>query len=63
MAAFKIHLLNRDGKIVESKIVRAVRHYEAIEKATLMCSSLVTWCSGYEVWRGERRIARRFEPQ
>jgi hypothetical protein len=58
MAVFNVRLLDSKGEVFESKEIRAIRNYEAIEAAVVLCHAALTRCGGYEVWRDGRAIAR-----
>jgi hypothetical protein len=58
VALFSIHLLTRDGRIIEKRKVRAIRNYEAVDIAAELCRAAPKDCAGYEVWRDGRKIRR-----
>jgi hypothetical protein len=58
VATYTIHLLKPDGTILAKKDVKAVRNYDAVEEAERLCATSPR-CSGYEVWRGIRKLTRQ----
>jgi hypothetical protein len=62
VALFKVRLLRRDRQTVNEKNFKAIRNYEALEMAEHL-AAIDNRCTGYELWRGERQIARRFRRQ
>jgi hypothetical protein len=58
VALFSIHLLDRDGRVMEIRNVRAIRNYEAVDLAAQLCRAAAKDCAAYEVWRDGRRIRR-----
>ena len=62
MAKYKMHLLSHDGRIVGEKAFNAVRNYEAVEIAERLAQE-AAGCSAYELWRGDRKVARRAAPR
>lgn len=62
MALFKVRLLGPDGKAVNERFFKAIRNYEALEMAEHL-AAINNQCTGYELWRGHRQIARRLRRQ
>ena len=58
VATYTVHLLDRNGRMIERREVRAIRNYEVVETAKRLCRAAAQKCRGYEVWRGGRRVAR-----
>jgi hypothetical protein len=59
MTAYNLYLLSADGRTIGKKVFKAVRNYEAIEIAAGLVEAAAERCTGYEVWRGERKIVHR----
>lgn len=61
MATYNVHFLARDGRIIQKKVINAVRNYEAVQIAARLYETARDQFWGYEIWRGSRKIAASFE--
>jgi hypothetical protein len=57
MAEYRVCLKARDGRTIAERSVKAIRNYEAVEIAKGLADARNG--VGYEVWRGDRKIAHR----
>jgi hypothetical protein len=59
MANYRACFLNDDGQVLDETTFRALSRNEAIEIAERLAEKATADCSGYEVWRGETKVAHR----
>jgi len=62
MARFKVLLVGKDGSQVGELTVDALWSSDAVALAERAAEDLPAQTCGYEVWRGQRKIARRPPP-
>jgi hypothetical protein len=62
MATYKVRLLGEGGRILEEKTITALRNYEAVQAAETLGRAATRQCTGVEIWRYDRCIARREFP-
>ena len=56
MAEYRVRLLDGDGRVVEERVIKAIRNYDASEMAARLAKAAGVKCSHYEVWLRKRRI-------
>ena len=62
MPSFRIFFLNDAHRVVASDDFETVSDAEATRIAVLLTGAFLDYCVGYELWRGNRRIAGRTAP-